>query len=84
MLRCANAALPGGCGKTEHCHACEIRGSVTRTLETGLAMDHAAACLEMQGAAGREQALLRVSTERVNGSVLLRLDEMRKVESARW
>jgi hypothetical protein len=84
VLRCANAALPDGCGKTEQCPACEIRGSVARTFETGLAMDHVSACLEVQGAAGREQALLRVSTERVNGSVLLRLDEMRKVETARW
>ena len=45
-------------------------------------MDHVSVYLEVQGAAGREQILLRISTERVNGSVLLRLDEMNKVEPA--
>jgi len=82
VLRCANAPLPGGCGKTGRCAACEILGSVTRTFETGLAMDHVPACLDVQGAAGREQVLLRISTERVNGQVLLRLDEMKKVQPA--
>ena len=80
VLRCANASLPGGCGKTERCAACEIQGSVNRTFETGLAMDHVPACLDVQGSAGREQMLLRISTEKVSGSVLLRLDEMTKVE----
>jgi PAS domain-containing protein len=83
VLRCSNAPLPGGCGKSDRCAACEIQGSVTRTFETGLAMDHVSAYLEVQGAGGREQLLMRISTERVSGSVLLRLDSMEKVEPAR-
>jgi PAS domain-containing protein len=82
VLRCWNASLPGGCGKSDRCAACEIQGSVTRTFETGLAMDHVSAYLEVQGAAGREQLQMRISTERVNGAVLLRLDGMEKVEQA--
>jgi PAS domain-containing protein len=82
VLRCANATLPGGCGRSERCAACEIQGSVTRTFETGLAMDHVSAYLEVQGAKGREGLLLRISTERVSGSVLLRLDSMEKVQPA--
>lgn len=82
ILNCVNAPLPGGCGMTGRCAECEIRGSVTRTFETGIAMDHVAACLEVQGDSGPEQVLLHISTERVNGSVLLRLDGMEKLEKA--
>jgi PAS domain-containing protein len=79
LLSCANAFLPGGCGRSDRCAACEIQGSVTRTFETGHAMDHVSACLEVQGQSGREQMLLHISTERVNGSVLLRLDGLERV-----
>jgi hypothetical protein len=78
VLRCVYADLPGGCGKTVGCPACEIRGSVTRTFETGIPMDNVTACLEIRGASGPEQVLLHISTERVNGSVLLRLDGVEK------
>jgi hypothetical protein len=83
VMRCTNATLPGGCGRSDRCAACEIQGSVTRTFETGHAMDHVSACLEVHGASGREQMLLHISTERVNGSVLLRLDSVERVEPAR-
>ncbi len=75
MVDCAHAGMPPrGCGASESCAACEIRGSVTRTFETGLALDHVEAYLDVRTAAGGERRLLNISTERVDRVVILRLD----------
>ncbi len=74
VFECANAVLPGGCGRTVHCSGCAIRDTVTRTARTGEAVTDVPATLTPEGADGTID--LRISAERVGGHVLLRLDRV--------
>lgn len=76
VVECAWARLPGGCGRTEHCAACAIRIAVGETFATGVSRERLCA-VEGTGASGDHgSSVLRISTERVGGAVLLRIDEM--------
>lgn len=77
ILECAHALLPGGCGRTVHCAGCEMRRSVTHTYTTGVGVDHHVAFIRQPARTGHAAPADReitISTEKVGGLVLLRLD----------
>ena len=74
VMECAFARLPGGCGRTAHCAACEVRASVTYTIETGSPLSRVEAYVDVATPRGSERRQLFISTERVGQAVLLRLD----------
>jgi PAS domain-containing protein len=78
VLECANAELPGGCGHTVHCLGCELRRSVTRTAATGVSVDHQLAFIRGRqpvNGTPRTDRAVTISTEKIGGLVLLRLDQ---------
>jgi PAS domain-containing protein len=77
VFECANAMLPGGCGKTSHCSGCAIRRTVTDTFETGKSHEKVKAYLKQETGGARQRLSLLISTEKVGEVVLLRIDEMR-------
>jgi PAS domain-containing protein len=76
VFECAYARLPGGCGRTVHCSGCAIRRTVTRTFETGEAQSHVPAVLNHGDAAEPMPVNLKITTAKIQGIVLLRVDEM--------
>jgi hypothetical protein len=77
-MGCVNASLPGGCGRTVHCAACETRGSVTYTVETGFPLRKVEAYMDIDTPQGVEKRRLFISTEKVGAAVLVRIDAMQK------
>ena len=76
VFECANADLPGGCGKTQHCKACSIRLAVNETLETGKGVERAPAYQLVKAPNGVQAKRYLISTERVGAAVMLRIDEV--------
>jgi hypothetical protein len=75
VISCIYAGLPGGCGRTVHCDGCTIRSAVTHTHRTGEPQIAVPAFAHVQLPAGPVKIWFRISTERVGGVVLLRVDE---------
>lgn len=74
VFECNNATLPGGCGRTVHCSGCVIRNSVEHTWSTGEALERVPATLKPRGRGPESSVTFEISTERVGGEVLLRID----------
>ncbi len=73
---CRYAELPGGCGNTVHCRSCTIRRTVEDTLLTGRPHLRVPAYPDLHFEAGEFKVEFLISTERVDGVVLLRIDQM--------
>ncbi len=81
VLECARARLPGGCGRTEHCPACVIRGSVESTYRTGEEhQDVIAQQVVQRGSGTPDQIRLRIHTKKSGDAVLLQVDEVEDAE----
>ena len=76
VFECAHAKQPEGCGYTIHCSGCVIRQTVTDTFRSGRSHLKVPACLQNGTPADHEQVNLLISTEKVGGVVLLRMDEV--------
>jgi hypothetical protein len=76
VFECAYARLPGGCGKTVHCSGCAIRLAVTETFTTGQSLRNVPAYLNRDMVTQFLQLGLVISTEKVWGMVLLRIDRI--------
>lgn len=74
ILECVHARLPGGCGKTLHCAACQIRTSVQRTYATGESLVGVEAYNDVRTPQGVQRLRLRITTQRVKNEVLLRIE----------
>lgn len=74
VLECAYARLPEGCGRTIHCSGCAIRRAVTRTFETGEPQHRVPATLHHGDPDDPSAVVLWITTVRVDGSVILRVD----------
>lgn len=72
VTECADAHLPNGCGRPEHCTACTIRNAVTYTVATGKGVTNVTA---MPAGAVSEQSRTWVSSEMVGELVVLKLNE---------
>jgi PAS domain-containing protein len=75
-IECAYARLPGGCGQTVHCKACTIRNNVMQTFSTGQNLQRVPAYLNRRAEDGITKIRLLISTEKVDGTVLLRIDQV--------
>jgi len=76
VFECAFAKLPGGCGKTVHCSGCTIRRLVAETFATGKSFTRVPAYLTPGEPEAPGRIDLTVSTQKVEGVVLLRIDSM--------
>jgi hypothetical protein len=74
VFECAYARLPEGCGKTVHCSGCAIRRAVSETFTTGRSLSKVPAYLNRDAATQFLQLGLLISTEKLWGMVLLRID----------
>jgi hypothetical protein len=75
VIECAHAREPGGCGKTIHCRSCTIRRTVTDTYTSGASHVRVPAYQDILTPWDVKQVRFLISTERVGGRVLLRIDE---------
>lgn len=72
---CTHARQPGGCGAQVHCRSCVIRRTVGETFETGVAQRRIPACVDTVTADGNRSIEYLISTEKVGGVVLLKIEQ---------
>lgn len=82
VFECAYAKLPEGCGETTHCSGCTIRRAVMDTFQTGESKLKTPAYLNRGTPEEYRKTDLLISTEKVGGIVLLRIDEIGVAEEA--
>jgi hypothetical protein len=76
LLHCANADEPGGCGAGAYCLAgCAIRKAIARTLETGESVVGAEGRQPLVRNGKRTMTRVLLSSEKVNGTILLKIIE---------
>jgi hypothetical protein len=75
VFECTHAHQPGGCGHTIHCQSCMIRISVTKTFQTGDPCIRVPACQDLDTFEGPRKVRYLITTEKVSGAVLLRIDD---------
>lgn len=75
VVECANAQLPGGCGRTVHCSGCTLRRAILDTLASG--NPHSRVTFEVvQRKDGQDRRVpFEISTQRLANCVLLQIDE---------
>lgn len=76
VIECIHAHEPGGCGKTMHCDGCTIRLTVTDTYKTGRVHMKVPAYAKISLGGKPVKADILISTEKVEGVVVLRLDKI--------
>ena len=82
VFECLNAKQPGGCGHTVHCSGCAIRNTVTDTFQTGKSHHKVPAILNRETPDSCRKVALLISTEKVAGVVMLRIDEVGGCDTA--
>jgi len=75
-FECKHAKLPDGCGRTLHCKTCTIRRAVTKTAETGESCHRVPAFLDLADISKDMRIRFLISTEKVKGAVLLRIEDI--------
>lgn len=75
VFECTHSHQPGGCGHTLHCQSCMIRNSVTKTFQTGDPCIRVPACQDLDTFEGPRKVRFLITTEKVGGAVLLRIDD---------
>jgi PAS domain-containing protein len=73
VMECMYARLPQGCGKTEHCAACNIRMTVMHTMTTGEPLESRTAILNQEGS----KLELKISTRKIDEVVYLQIDDLK-------
>lgn len=74
VFRCANEGRSGACGERLHCAGCAIRRTVADTFLTGTPHLRVPATVVREPDDGPEEMSFHISTERIDGRVLLRID----------
>lgn len=77
LIGCKNAARPGGCGLQQECQACRLRTSVFHTMRTGRGHQLVEATQQILSEGQINDVVYQISTEKVGGCVLMRLDRVR-------
>jgi hypothetical protein len=80
VIECAYAKKPGGCGQQVHCKTCAIRNTVQETFATGRSLTGVKAYPDVQLGAEQKTLSLEISTEKIAGLVLLRIDRLKVKE----
>jgi hypothetical protein len=78
IFTCENAKLTGGCGHTEKCGGCQMLQLVNDTYDGRDNFNNIPVKLMRKQDAVREELNLHISTEKVNGLVLMRIDQFKK------
>lgn len=78
IIECIHSRTAGGCGDGVHCEACTIRKTVLETFITGKCFENVIAYPDVYVGAKEKNMCLQISTEKVDGIVLLRIDDMRE------
>lgn len=73
VFECAHARLPEGCNRCVHCSGCAIRSLTAETFKTGSRQEKIPAHTH-QCSSALEKADLLISTEIIDGTVILRLE----------
>ena len=76
IIECKHAHEPGGCGRTIHCSGCAIRNTVEDTYKTGKSHLRVPAYAEIPVTGKVQKISFLISTEKVKGVVLLRIDKV--------
>ncbi len=76
VFECPYARLPEGCGGTIHCSACAIRRTVIKTFETGEPQSLVPALLRQDQPGKPSEVVMTITTVRVEGVVMVRIDQM--------
>jgi hypothetical protein len=77
VFSCRNAGRPGGCGRTERCLTCALRGTLDLTVGTGRGVACAKAYVIRDNEDGSTSRIdLVISTELHGAVMLLRIDQM--------
>jgi len=76
VFECAYARLPEGCGQTVHCSGCTVRRAVMETFQSGESQVKTPAYLHQGIPESYRRTDLLISTEKVSGLVLLRIDRV--------
>lgn len=74
VIECVHARLPEGCGGALPCNACEVLRSVAGTVKTGEPGIAVPAMLQRENAGHPIGMMLRLTTMKAGGLVLLRMD----------
>ncbi|HTT17872.1 MAG TPA: hypothetical protein VMG82_02940 [Candidatus Sulfotelmatobacter sp.] len=74
VFDCVHSRNSEGCGRTIHCSGCVIRRSVTTTFETGEPQVMVPATLSVATQDRLSEAVIAVTTFKMGGLVLLRID----------
>ena len=82
IIECVHAHEPGGCGRTEHCSGCALRLTVEDTYKTGKSHLRVPAYADVPVKGKPNKISFLISTEKVKGVVLLRIDKVGDFE--RW
>lgn len=79
-FECVYAKDSAGCGNTEHCVTCSIRNTVMDTLLTGDSHVKVPAFQKLKTPEGEANLIFTITTELVNGRIMLRIDNVRPNE----
>ncbi len=74
VFDCIHSRSQEGCGRTIHCSGCTIRRSVTTTFNTGIPQVSIPATLSVASSDHISEAVLAVTTVKIGGLVVLRID----------
>jgi len=82
-FECSYSNNGEGCGRTVHCATCSIRNIIMETLSTGKNFEKVPAFQLVKTPDGETVQHYFMSTERVEGSILLRIDEVGQKENSK-
>lgn len=77
VFDCIHSKEPDGCGNTIHCVTCTIRNCVMATFNSGVSLLEKPALLHTGDPEKPVKLDFLISTEKVDGFVLLRVDDIR-------
>lgn len=83
-FECSYASMDGGCGNTVHCKTCAIRNTVMDTLSTGNGYKNVPAFQNINTSNGTKILRFLISTEKVEGYILLRIDEVTDINTSKF
>jgi len=74
VLDCVNAELPGGCGQSELCPACTVRGTVTDSYRTGESHRRIPSVLTVRRQGKPVEFSFLLTTEKAGDRVLIQIE----------
>ena len=76
IFTCENAHLAGGCGHTQKCGGCQMLDLISKTYHGKNSFSHVPVKLVQKNGDTSQELDLKLTTENINGMVLMRIDDM--------